>query len=102
MDAARELKEDGLAVRVVSAPSLDWFAAQPREYRDQVLPPSVTARVSVEAGISQGWREWVGDAGISLSLEHFGASASAERLFTEFGFTVANVKKAVQESLARR
>ena len=102
MDAARELKEDGLAVRVVSAPSFDWFAAQPREYRDQVLPPSVTARVSVEAGISQGWREWVGDAGISLSLEHFGASASAERLFSEFGFTVANVKKAVQESLARR
>lgn len=94
--AARELESEGIRVRVVSAPSLDWFKAQPLTYQEQVLPPSIKARVSVEAGISQGWREWVGDRGLSLSLESFGASASAETLFAEFGFTVENVKRAVK------
>lgn len=99
MEAAKELQSEGISVRVVSAPSLEWFASQPREYRDHVLPPAIKARVSVEAGIAQGWREWIGDRGITISLEHFGASASAEKLFAEFGFTVENVKRAIKESL---
>ena len=101
MGAATELSAEGLPVRVVSAPSLDWFSQQSSEYRNSVLPPSIKARVSVEAGVKQGWQEWVGDAGVSLSIEHFGASASAERLFTEFGFTIESVKSAVRESLSR-
>jgi len=95
------LADDGIRVRVVSAPSLEWFAAQPQEYRDAVLPPKVKARVSVEAGISQSWHRWIGDAGVSLSIENFGASASAEVLFREFGFTVENVKEAVKASIAK-
>lgn len=94
--AARELESEGILVRVVSAPSLDWFKAQPVSYQEEVLPPTIRARVSVEAGISQGWREWVGDGGLSLSLESFGASANAETLFAEFGFTVENVKRAIK------
>jgi len=101
IDAAKELADDGIHVRVVSAPSLEWFAAQPQEYRDAVLPPKVKARVSVEAGISQSWHRWIGDAGVSLSIENFGASASAEVLFREFGFTVENVKEAVKASIAK-
>ena len=101
IDAAKELADDGIRVRVVSAPSLEWFAAQPQEYRDAVLPPKVKARVSVEAGISQSWHRWIGDAGVSLSIENFGASASAEVLFREFGFTVENVKEAVKASIAK-
>lgn len=101
MAAASELNVEGIATRVVSAPSLDWFLRQPVDYRDSVLPPAIRARVSVEAGVKQGWRDWVGDAGISISIEQFGASASAERLFTEFGFTVERVKNAVKESLSQ-
>jgi transketolase len=74
---------------------------QTQEYRDSVLSPGIRARVSVEAGVKQGWREWIGDAGVSISIDHFGASASAERLFAEFGFTVDRVKSAVKESLSR-
>jgi transketolase len=101
MTAARELSDEGIAARVVSAPSLHWFMEQTQEYRDSVLSPGIRARVSVEAGVKQGWREWIGDAGVSISIDHFGASASAERLFAEFGFTVDRVKSAVKESLSR-
>lgn len=101
IDAARQLGTDGIAVRVVSAPSLEWFAKQPSDYRESVLPARITARVSVEAGIAQGWREWIGSSGIAVSLERFGASASAEELFTDFGFTVDRLKSAVRESLTR-
>jgi transketolase len=81
------LESRGVPTRVVSAPCLEWFDRQSQAYKDEVLPKSVGMRVSVEAGIAQGWRDYVGDAGISISLEHYGASASAAILFREFGFT---------------
>ncbi|MFD7938894.1 transketolase [Streptomyces sp. NPDC059755] len=99
--AAREaLEAEGIGVRVVSMPSVEWFEEQPREYRDRVLPPSVKARVAVEAGIGLTWYRFVGDAGRIVSLEHFGASADAQTLFTEYGFTAENVASAARESLA--
>ncbi|MFD8736169.1 transketolase [Streptomyces sp. NPDC059618] len=99
--AARELLEaEGVGTRVVSMPSVEWFEEQSAEYRDSVLPPSVKARVAVEAGIALTWYRYVGDAGRIVSLEHFGASADAGTLFTEFGFTAGNVAAAARESLA--
>ena len=77
LSASELLAKDGISARVVSAPCLEWFRAQDRDYRDSVVPPSVRARVSIEAGIAQGWHEWIGDCGVAISLEHFGASASA-------------------------
>ena len=91
VESAQALEESGIATRVVSIPCFEWFNQQSQTYKDEVLPPSVKARVSIEAGISQGWREYVGDAGACLSLEHYGASAGANVLFKEFGFTVDNV-----------
>lgn len=89
---AREVLEaEGIATRVVSVPSFEWFQEQDQAYRDSVLPPSVKARVSVEAGIAQGWRELVGDHGRIVSLEHFGASADYKVLFEEFGITSERV-----------
>ncbi|MFJ9695717.1 transketolase [Kitasatospora sp. NPDC101183] len=89
---AREVLEaEGIATRVVSVPSFEWFQEQDQAYRDSVLPPSVKARVSVEAGIAQGWRELVGDHGRIVSLEHFGASADYKVLFEEFGITAERV-----------
>ncbi|MCC5475374.1 transketolase [Streptomyces sp. NPDC059680] len=99
--AAREqLQAEGIGTRVVSMPSVEWFEEQPREYRERVLPPAVKARVAVEAGIALTWYRYVGDAGRIVSLEHFGASADAGTLFTEFGFTPENVAAAARESLA--
>ena len=99
--AARdELAKEGIGARVVSLPCLEWFEAQDQDYRDSVIPPSVKARVSVEAGVKQGWREYVGDAGRIVSLEHFGASASGALLFKEYGFTPEAVVTAAKESLA--
>ncbi|WP_266392188.1 transketolase [Streptomyces canus] len=99
--AARErLEAEGVGTRVVSMPSVEWFEQQPREYRDSVLPPSVRARVAIEAGIGLTWYRFVGDAGRIVSLEHFGASADAKILFAEYGFTAENVAAAARESLA--
>jgi transketolase len=84
---------------VVSAPSLEWFAEQDAEYRESVLPSSVTARVSVEAGIASPWRGIVGDRGRSISIEHFGASADYQTLFTKFGITTEAVVEAARETL---
>ncbi|MFV0132664.1 transketolase [Streptomyces sp. HMX87] len=99
--AARELLQaEGIATRVVSMPCVEWFEEQPREYRERVLPPSVRARVAVEAGVGLTWYRFVGDAGRIVSLEHFGASADAATLFAEYGFTPENVAAAAQESLA--
>ncbi|MFF7750893.1 transketolase [Streptomyces sp. NPDC007971] len=99
--AAREqLEAEGIGTRVVSMPSVEWFEQQPRAYRERVLPPSVKARLAVEAGIGLTWHRFVGDAGRIVSLEHFGASADAETLFTAFGFTPENVAAAARESLA--
>ncbi|MFI6445213.1 transketolase [Kitasatospora sp. NPDC050543] len=98
--AAREaLEAEGIAARVVSMPSVEWFNEQDQAYRDHVLPPTVKARVSVEAGIAQGWRELVGDHGAIVSLEHFGASADYQVLFQEFGITTEAVVHAAHKSL---
>ena len=98
LDAQIALESEGVATRVVSAPCLEWFNEQPASYRESVLPSS-SLRVSIEAGIALGWREYVGDSGIIISLDHWGASAAAGKLFTEFGLTservVADVKKAL-------
>jgi transketolase len=99
--AAREtLEADGIPTRVVSMPSQEWFAEQDDEYRESVLPAGVRARVSVEAGIAMSWHRIVGDAGRTVSLEHYGASAAAETLFEEFGFTPEAVVAAARESIA--
>ncbi|MGW5532405.1 transketolase-like TK C-terminal-containing protein, partial [Streptomyces xanthochromogenes] len=99
LEARSLLTADGLAVRVVSMPCREWFAAQPQEYQDQVLPPTVRARVSVEAAVGQGWRDVVGDAGRIVALEHYGASADYERLYTEFGITPAAIAAAAHDSI---
>lgn len=98
--AAREtLAAEGVNARVVSAPSLEWFDEQDAAYRESVLPASVTARVSVEAGIALPWRSIVGDRGRSVSIEHFGASADYKTLFQKFGITAEAVVEAARETL---
>ncbi len=101
ISAADILKSEGVKARVVSAPCLEWFAEQTNDYRESVLPSSIKARVSIEAGIAMGWRELIGDAGIAISLEHYGASASAGILFKEFGFTPENIVRAAKESMKK-
>ncbi|TDT25978.1 transketolase [Streptomyces sp. BK208] len=100
VEAREQLQADGVPTRVVSMPSVEWFEQQDQGYRDSVLPPSVKARVAVEAGIGLTWHKYVGDAGRIVSLEHFGASADAKVLFKEFGFTAENVASAARESIA--
>lgn len=100
VEAADTLRTEGVAARVVSVPCLDWFLAQDAEYREQVLPASVRARVSVEAGLALPWHQLLGDAGRAVSLEHFGASADYQRLFTEFGITTEAVVAAAKDSIA--
>ena len=97
--AAEQLAEDGISARVVSLPCREWFDEQDQAYRDSVIPPDVKARVSVEAGVSLGWRDLVGDAGRIVSINHYGASAPGDKLFTEFGFTADTVAAAARESL---
>lgn len=98
---AREaLATEGVNVRVVSAPSLEWFHEQDEAYRESVLPASVTARVSVEAGSVLGWREIVGDRGRSIGIDHFGASADYKTLFEKFGITTEAVIAAARETIA--
>jgi transketolase len=98
--AARErLEADGVPTRVVSVPCVEWFADQDEAYKNEVLPPSVRARVSVEAGVPMGWREFVGDAGRIVGLTHYGASAAYTTLYEEFGLTDEAVVTAARESL---
>ncbi len=97
--ARERLEAEGVGTRVVSMPSVEWFEEQSREYREHVLPPSVKARVAVEAGIGLTWYRYVGDHGRIVSLEHFGASADAKTLFAEYGFTSEHVVAAARESL---
>lgn len=97
--AREQLQAAGVPTRVVSMPSVEWFEEQDQAYKDSVLPPSVKARVAVEAGIGLTWYRYVGDAGRIVSLEHFGASADAKVLFREFGFTPEHVAAAARESL---
>jgi transketolase len=100
VEAQRLLAEEGIGARVVSMPCREWFDEQDDAYCDSVIPPDIKARVSVEAGVSAGWRDEVGDHGRVLSINQYGASASGAKLFEEFGFTAANVVKAAKESIA--
>ncbi len=99
LDAQINLETAGVPTRVVSAPCLEWFNEQPDSYRVAVLPHN-TLRVSIEAGIALGWREYVGDSGIIISLDHWGASAAAPKLFSEFGLTAERVVTDVKRALA--
>jgi len=101
LDAGRKIAADGTSVRVVSMPCWELFEEQPQAYRDEVLPPDVKARLSVEAGVSLGWSKWVGDHGASVSIEHFGASAPGPTVLEEFGYTVDNVVARATALLAR-
>ena len=100
--AARDiLISEKIKAQVVSAPSLEWFMEQPESYRNEVLPKGIRARVSIEAGVAQSWYQFIGDNGVAVSLEHFGASASASVLFKEFGFTVEKIVAAAKESIKK-
>ena len=98
LDSQIALEAKGISTRVVSAPCLEWFKEEPESYRNSVIPHSAL-RVSIEAGIAQGWREYVGDDGVIISLDHFGASAGATKLFSEFGFTVERVVGDISRAL---
>ena len=98
IDAQTALAAEGINVRVVSAPCLEWFAEQDQAYKSSVLSPDVV-KISIEVGIAQGWRELIGDSGVAISLEHYGASADAKRLFKEFGFSVENVAAQVKKAI---
>ena len=99
VQARATLAEQGIAARVVSMPSREWFAEQSEEYRESVLPSSVAARVSVEAGLAMSWYDLLGTAGRAVSIEHFGASADAKTLYREFGITAEAVVAAAKESI---
>ncbi|MGW2559704.1 transketolase [Streptomyces sp. NPDC001514] len=100
VEAREQLQAAGIPTRVVSMPSVEWFEEQDQAYKDSVLPPSLKARVAVEAGVGLTWYRYVGDAGRIVSLEHFGASADGKVLFREFGFTPEAVAAAARESIA--
>jgi len=101
LEAHRRLSGEGARSRVVSMPSWELFEAQPKEYRDSVLPPSVTARVSVEAASPFGWERWVGTAGAIIGVDHFGASAPGPEVMKRYGFTVEHVIEVAKGVLAR-
>ncbi|GAA1864783.1 transketolase [Paeniglutamicibacter psychrophenolicus] len=100
IEARTALQAQGVPARVVSIPCLEWFNKQDAAYRESVLPTAVKARVSVEAGVAQGWRELVGDAGRIISLDHYGASADYKRLFSEFGITAEAITAAALDSIS--
>ncbi len=100
VEAREALEADGVRARVVSMPCREWFEQQDAAYRNSVIPPALRARVSVEAGVSFGWRDVVGDAGRTVALEHFGASADYATLYEQFGLTVSAVVTAAHESIA--
>lgn len=99
LTAQATLESSGISTRVVSAPCLEWFDNQSAQYRESILPNNVKARVAIEAGISQGWWKYVGNAGRCVSLEHYGASAGAEKLYEEYGITSDAIVAAAQEIL---
>jgi transketolase len=100
VQAAALLKERGMQVRVVSMPCWELFSAQPQEYRDDVLPPDVTARMSLEAGATLGWERWIGTRGFAFGIDHFGASAPASAIAKAYGFTPENIAQVAQEHFA--
>jgi transketolase len=100
VDARAARAAEGVTARVVSVPSQEWFAEQSAEYREQVLPAAITARVSVEAGLALTWAPYLGSAGRSVSIEHYGASADYKTLYREFGMTTEAAVAAAKESIA--
>jgi transketolase len=100
LEAQAQLAAAGTNVSVVSMPCVEWFKEQPQSYQEQVLPKGVKARVSVEAGLTMGWREFVGDQGVSVGIDHYGASADYQTLYREFGITTEAVVAAVKTSIA--
>jgi transketolase len=101
LEAGVRLAGDGISIRMVSFPSWELFEAQSMEYRQQVLPGAIQARVAIEAGITLGWERWVGDDGAVIGIDHFGESAPFEELYERFGLTADNVVLKAQEVLAR-
>ncbi len=99
LDVQKALAQEAIAVRVVSAPCLEWFAEQDQSYKDLVLPPSIKLKVSIEVGIAQGWHQLIGDGGIAISLEHYGASADAKKLFSEFGFSAEAIVTKIKAAM---
>jgi transketolase len=100
--AARELlAADGISARVVSMPCVEWFKEQDASYQEEVLPTAIRARVSVEAGITPPWKLFVGDAGESVGIDHYGASAAESVLYKEFGITAEAVAAAARTSIAK-
>jgi transketolase len=99
IEVQNALSAKSISARVVSAPCLEWFAQESAAYQESVLPKSARLKVSIEAGIAQGWREYIGDSGIAISLEHFGASASATKLFSEFGFGADVIAAKIEAAL---
>ena len=99
--AREKLIAEGIKARLVSVPCLEWFMEQSESYRNEVLPKSMKARVSIEAGVAQPWYRFIGDSGVAISVEKFGASASGEILFKEYGFTVDNIVSAAKESIKK-
>lgn len=99
VEARKILAEQGVQARVVSMPCREWFDEQEPAYRETVIPPTLKARVAVEAGVAQGWREIVGDHGKIVSLEHYGASADYQRIYREFGITAEAVAAAAEDSI---
>jgi transketolase len=101
LEAREQLAADGVSARVVSMPCVEWFTEQDESYRREVLPPTIPARVSVEAGITAPWKLFVGDAGGSIGVDHYGASAAYKRIYEEYGITAERVAVAAHDSLAR-
>jgi len=101
LEAREQLAAEDISARVVSMPCVEWFNDQDESYRREVLPPTIRARVSVEAGITAPWSLFVGDAGASIGIDHFGASAAYQKLYQEFGITAERVAAAARDSLAR-
>ncbi|WP_264916084.1 transketolase family protein, partial [Mycobacterium kiyosense] len=99
VEAQKLLADKDILARVVSMPCVEWFESQPSDYRDSVLPPTVSARVAVEAGVAQSWHKLVGDTGKIVSIEHYGESADYKTLFREYGFTAEAVAAAAEEAL---
>jgi transketolase len=99
LEAGQQLADEGVAVRVVSMPSESLFSKQSAEYRESILPASVKKRVSIEAGISMGWRRWVGESGTIIAVDHFGASAPYEVIYEKFGLTTDAVVEAARQQL---
>jgi len=99
VEARTKLEAEGISTRVVSMPCVEWFKDQPKSYREEVLPTKVRARVSVEAGLTSGWREFVGDTGVSVGIDHYGASADYKTLYKEFGITTEAVIEAAKKSM---